>query len=181
MRDNELVLILGRRCGTSTMAQGLLDRGFPLRGPLDKRHFPSNVQGHFECLEARELNFEIMRHFRITCEHPALVPFLVWPRVAEWIDLHPPSFVIKEPNLNFTWPIWSRSTKRSIRVIWCRRDPAEQEASLVKWYDKDPEQAAWTVKQYEQCSRAASIHFECLQVWLDDPERIDKVVEYLNT
>lgn len=176
-----ITFILGRRCGTSSLAKGLHEAGLPLREPLDKRKHPSNLGGHYENLHVRALNQTLIRRFRITSRSPAMLPFAEFGMVQKWLREQEEPVIVKEPNLNFTWPIWARSSPHPISIIRCRRDPKEQEASLVKWYDVTPEEAKWTVAHYECSSQAAADYFDdVLEVELYDPDRITKAVNWYN-
>jgi len=164
------------------MAEAVLRAGLPLREPLDYREMLSNVQGHYENTEARLMNSALMAHFKIGVNHPALLPFLIEPNIKRWVEDHPKPFIVKEPNLCFTWPVWVRSTDRPIKILWCRRDLEQQAGSLTTWYDIEPEQAPWTVKFYEMTCQAAFDYADSKhQARLDDPERIDKALTWLQS
>lgn len=178
-----LALIFGRRSGTSSMAKELYDLGYPLRGPMDCRPFPkSQPQGHYEPFIARDkINREILLWFRMPSAVPGLVPFLSYPPLTQWVKARPDPFIVKDPNLNHTWPVWVRSLPfRRLFGIWAARDPSECKASLVKRYHMTPDDAHWCIEMEQLTVDAAARHMPMLKVDLHDPNRTTRVKAWLH-
>ena len=178
-----LGLILGRRSGTSSLAKDLWYRGFPLREPLDVRSMKSQVQGHYESWESRQINREITFHFKMSDREPGIPPFLKYGPLMEWMNAEPSPFIVKDPKICMTWPIWHRSALAAevpLVAVWCRRDKAEQVGSLSKWYGYDDEQSAWSVEMLEMSLKAAAERIETLEVhlWQDHDDRVNQAAEF---
>lgn len=163
------------------MTMALKEAGLPVLEPLDIRPFQSNPQGHFEHYKVRELNEAIIKNFQQDIvEAPGLLPFLNWDVLRNWLESQPETFIVKDPRLASTWPIWYRTTRdmgREMVALWCRRDFGEQIKSLMK-YRLTEKRAADCAKMHELCAKAASDMIPTLEVWLDDPERVDKAIEW---
>uniref|UniRef100_A0A6M3KM94 Uncharacterized protein n=1 Tax=viral metagenome TaxID=1070528 RepID=A0A6M3KM94_9ZZZZ len=176
-------LILGRRSGTSSLARDLWYRGFPLREPLDVRPMKSQPLAHFECWEARHINREIMHHFRMGSSVPGIPPFLKYVPLMEWLGAVEQPYIIKEPNICLTWPVWYRSAEAAginLVAVWCRREPEEQAISLQKWYGMDAETSKWCVEMYEMSLTAAADKIETLEVHLlqNQDDRVNEAAKF---
>ena len=87
---NPVCLIMGRRCGTSTLTKALIDMGYNLMGPLDLRPYRTqDYKPHYENLTARAFDKKILKHFNMNTREPGIVPFIPLENLAEWINAHP--------------------------------------------------------------------------------------------
>ena len=189
---NDLIFILGRRSGTSSLAKELFDLKLPVVEPLDKREYPSNLDGHYENLEVRHINNKLWRHFRSNPNSPILFPFLWYRQAHEWLTKHPGLTIVKEPNLCLTWPIWLASiekeqggapTGRKIRAVWSYRSETDVAASHEKWYGdmEDCRVVDWlrVAKFYAHSISFAMEFIDTRVIDLDDPDRISKATEFI--
>lgn len=176
-----ICLIFGRRSGTSSLAKALFEAGYPLRGPIDCRPFPAQPDGHYENVFARGINQGILEHYHMKPGVPGLVPFQKCQPLGAWADRHPGPFIVKDPGLDLTWPVWLRTLAlRKIVGIWCWRDPQERRASLQKNYAIPPDNAKWAVEMYDLCVAAATQHVDCLRLDLEEPFRIKRATAWLD-
>ena len=172
-----ICLIFGRRAGTSSLARDLFHASYPLRGPLDCRPFPAQPDGHYENTFARGINQGILDHFNLKPGVPGLVPFQICQPLGNWADRHEGPFIVKDPGLDMTWPVWVRTlTPRKLVGIWCDRDPEARKESLRRNYAIPPQNAHWAVAMYDLCINAATKHIQTIRVDLADPSR-NKLVQ----
>src|SRR3990167_9460915 len=187
-------VILGQRCGTSSIAKELHGMGFPFLEPIDTRPFPGvHPIGLWESWEARDWNGKIMKNFRCSSLEPALLPFLIWPELQGQFGRWPETFIVKDPQLASTWPIWFRTLQTSrpgaqMVSVWCRRDFDEQVRSLVTRYPMRNETlsvkmeiAKYCVRMYELIATAAAQYIPTLEVWLKDEHRVENAAEWFRS
>jgi len=173
-----IALIYGRRCGTSTLTAALSSEGVPLRGPLDTAPMATNPEGHYENIEARVLNFQILRKYGVASNMGGEIPPQPMRALSEWIDEHPKPFVIKNPNCAWTFPVWQTSTNRPFIGVWCRRDVEQQAQSLTK-YGMTLEDARVAVQRYEEAAQRMSDMIPHIVVDVSDVDRVEKVKRFL--
>lgn len=176
-----VVLIFGRRSGTSSLAKVLVELGYPVRGPLDCRPFPAQPDGHYENTFARSINHAILSNFNMKPGVPGLVPFQKCSPLDAWASRHPESFIVKDPGLDMAWPVWVRTlSPRKILGIWCWRKPGEREESLRRNYSIPPDNAHWAVTMYDLCVEAATKHIDTIEATVHEPFRVKRVTSWLD-
>lgn len=174
-------IIFGRKSGTSSMAKALVEQGFPFLGHLDTRPFPAMPDGHYESFEIRDYDRKILQSFKLADNNPGLAPFMNFELLMGYLDGNPQACVVKEPALDLVWPVWVRSCKtleRPLVGVWCRRPKDQQAESLVRNYKMHEDNAYWCVEMYELAVQAATTYIPTLDVWLDDPDRVEKASEW---
>ena len=190
----QMVLILGRRTGTSTLAKAVFDRGLNLAGPLDVAPFDQNPQGHYECEDVRNLNIRILKTYRTNTNMPGLMAFRYLKELPGFVEdrLHhgwgKSQVIVKEPLLASTWPMWWRSFRDlfdggvDMKVIWCRRDRADTIRSCERWFQPQVEELVdWglCVDSYALHAKTALDFLGGIELWLDDPDRESKALDFI--
>lgn len=175
-----ICLIFGRRSGTSSMTKELVERRFPVREPLDRDPYPAQPEGHFENTIARGINQGLLEHFHMRPGDPGLIPFQVCPVLRTWVDRHPGPFIVKDPGLDLTWPVWARTLPhRRLIGIWCCRPKVDRIASLVKRYNIPEDNARWAVEMYDICVSAVRTYIPTTHIDLYDTDRIEQAIHWL--